>query len=232
MHAWGWMARQEPVALLLAFGVVFALLGFAKLAGEMREGETKDFDVWLLRSLRRPDSPETPIGPRWLTQVAVDISVLGGPTFLTIAILLVCGYLFFDRKFAAMWLVAVASGTGGFLSTAMKTIFARERPDIVPHLSTVTSPSFPSGHSMLAAVIFLTLGTLLARFTDRRRLRAYVLAVALLLTFLVGSSRVYLGVHFPTDVCAGWLAGLGWAMLCWLVARHLQRKGAVEGKAG
>jgi undecaprenyl-diphosphatase len=131
-----------------------------------------------------------------------------------------------------MWLVAIAASTGGGLSTLMKVLFARERPDIVPHLSIATSPSFPSGHSMLAAVIYLTLGALLARFARRRRLRAYVLAVALLLTVLVGSSRVYLGVHYPSDVLGGWMAGLGWALLCWLAARYLQSRGAVEPPGG
>ena len=161
-------------------------------------------------------------------QGALDITVLGGPTFLALAVLVVCGYLWFDRKYASMWLAATASATGGLLSTIMKVLFARERPDIVPHLAVATSPSFPSGHSMLAAVIYLTLGALLASFARRRRLRAYVLAVALLLTVLVGSSRVYLGVHYPTDVLGGWMAGLAWALLCWLVARYLQSRGAVE----
>ncbi|OLC16555.1 MAG: hypothetical protein AUH29_04835 [Candidatus Rokubacteria bacterium 13_1_40CM_69_27] len=227
-----WIGRQETAVLVTAFAVVLALFGFAKIAGEMLEGDTKDFDVWVLRILRRPDVAEIPIGPRWLTQAALDISVLGGPTFLTLAVLLVCGYLVLDRKYASMWLVAIAAASGGLLSTAMKLLFARERPDIVPHLSTVTSPSFPSGHSMLAAVIYLTLGALLARFAAQRTVRAYVLSVALLLTLLVGSSRVYLGVHYPTDVLGGWLAGLAWALLCWLVARHLQRRGTIEAPDG
>jgi undecaprenyl-diphosphatase len=223
-----WLSRQEALVLVSALVIVLALLIFAKLTGEMLEGDTRDFDVWLLRALRRPDVPEIPVGPPWLRQAALDITVLGGPTFLTIATFLTCGYLAFDRKYAAMWLVALASGTGGLLSTLMKHLFARERPDVVPHLAIATSPSFPSGHSMLAAVIYLTLGALLARFATRGRTRAYVVSVALLLTFLVGSSRVYLGVHYPTDVLAGWVAGLGWALLCWLVARYLQRRGAID----
>jgi len=112
----------------------------------------------------------------------------------------------------------------------MKELFGRERTDVVPHLVAVTSPSFPSGHSLLAAVLYLTLGALLARFAARRHTKVYLLTVALVATFL-GSSRVYLGVHYPSDVLAGWCAGLVWALTCWLVARYLQARGAV-GKTG
>jgi undecaprenyl-diphosphatase len=81
---------------------------------------------------------------------------------------------------------------------------------------------------MASAVIYLTLGALLARFAVRRRVRVYVVGVSLLLTLLIGITRVFLGVHYPSDVLAGWSAGLGWALLCWLVARYLQYRGAVE----
>jgi undecaprenyl-diphosphatase len=231
-RSFSWIARQEAVVLVTALVMVLALLAFAKVAEEMLEGNTKAFDVWLLQRLRRPESSQVPVGPAWLPGVAHDISALGGPTVLALVIVSVTGYLALERKYGAMWLVAIAAGGGGFLSTAMKLLFSRERPDIVPHLAIVTSPSFPSGHAMLVAVIYLTLGALLARFTGRRRVRAYVLTVALLLTFLVGSSRVYLGVHYPTDVLAGWAVGLAWALSCWLVARYLQRRGTVEGSRG
>ena len=118
---------------------------------------------------------------------------------------------------------------GGLLvSTLLKAGYNRPRPDLVPHLSMVFTSSFPSGHSMLSAIVFLTLGSLLGRFVHEWRLKAYFLVVSLTLTFLVGVSRVYLGVHYPTDVLAGWTAGLAWALVCSLVARYLQRRGAVE----
>jgi undecaprenyl-diphosphatase len=223
-----WIARQEGIVLFSALVVVGALVIFVNIVDEMLEGETQDFDEWLLRRLRRPADPDVPIGPRWLIETAQDISALGGPTVLSIVLIAAMAHLALQRNFGAVWLVALTAGTGGVLSTMMKELLARGRPDVVPHLETVASPSFPSGHSMLAAVVYLTLGSLLARFTAPRRLRVYFLSLALLITFLVGSSRVYLGVHYPTDVLGGWSAGLAWALLCWLVARYLQERGRVK----
>jgi undecaprenyl-diphosphatase len=228
-QAVNWIRRQEGLVLFVALTVVVALFVFARVTDEMLEGGTRDFDEWLLRSLRSPDQPERPIGPAWLIEVTSDITALGGRTMLVLVIVLVLGYLLLDRKFGAMWLVIAASAGGGLLSTGLKYVVDRDRPDVVPHIVSVTSPSFPSGHSMLAAVVYLTLGALLARFGERRRVRTYFIAVALLLTGLIGSSRVYLGVHYPTDVLAGWALGLAWALLCWLVARYLQSRGKVEG---
>jgi undecaprenyl-diphosphatase len=107
------------------------------------------------------------------------------------------------------------------LSNLLKDLFHRARPALVPHESYVFNSSFPSGHSMLSAVAYLTMGALLARAQTRRRLRAYLLLTAGLLTFLVGVSRVYLGVHWPTDVLAGWTAGVTWAICWFLIARRL-----------
>jgi undecaprenyl-diphosphatase len=123
-------------------------------------------------------------------------------------------------------LVSIVGGL--LLSSGLKAMVSRPRPDVVPHLSIVYTSSFPSGHSMLSAVVYLTLGSLLAATTQQTVLRIYVLAVAVLLSVIVGVSRVYLGVHYPTDVLAGWVAGLGWALLCWLVARWMQRRRKVE----
>jgi undecaprenyl-diphosphatase len=142
--------------------------------------------------------------------------------------LVAAGYLVLMRRYGATMLVLVASVGGGILSQGLKQLFGRPRPEVVPHLVVVESLSFPSGHSMAAAVIYLTLGALLARFAARRRVRIYVIGVSFALTFLIGITRVYLGVHYPTDVLAGWAAGLAWALVCWLVARYLQYRGAVE----
>src|SRR5262245_8156177 len=223
-----WIARQEALILVAALGIVLALFGFIKTTEEMLQGDMRGFDDWLLHGLRRPENLQTPVGPGWLREAAQDITVLGGRAFLVLTSASVVGYLWLEGKHRAMWLVAIAAAGGGLITTTLKYVVHRGRPDVVPHLVAVTSPSFPSGHAMLAAAVFLTLGALLARFAARRRTRIYLLSLALLLTFLVGSSRVYLGVHYPTDVLAGWCAGLVWALVCWFVARYLQARGAVE----
>jgi undecaprenyl-diphosphatase len=132
------------------------------------------------------------------------------------------------RKYHALLLLLAATGGALLLSLLLKDVIDRPRPDLIAHRSHVMTKSFPSGHAMLSAAVYLTLGVLLARLTTSLRLKLYFLCIALLLTLLVGVSRVFMGVHWPTDVMAGWAAGLAWAIGCWLVARWLQRRGSVE----
>jgi undecaprenyl-diphosphatase len=226
-----WLARQEAVVLFGAFLLVLALFGFVELADELREGEMQPFDDWLLRLLRRTDDPAQLVGPRWLAEAVTDVTALGGTAVLVIVLLCAIGYLTLLRRYGAAAVVLAASVGGGLLIVSLKLLFGRSRPAVVPHLVTVEGLSFPSGHSMAAAVVYLTLGALLARFAARRRLRVYVIAVSLALTFLIGATRVCLGVHYPTDVLAGWAAGLAWALVCWLGARYLQARGAVDAPA-
>ncbi len=131
---------------------------------------------------------------------------------------------------AALFVLASVAG-GALISQTMKLAYARPRPDLVPHGAEVFTASFPSGHSMMSAVVYLTLGALLARTQTDRAVKAYILAVAVLLTVLVGVSRVYLGVHWPTDVLAGWALGGVWALICLLVMLWLQTRGQVEDGA-
>lgn len=239
LTAWiDWLATHVNVVLLAVLLIVTGTWAFIALADEVKEGGTQRFDEWAVRSLRQPNPgyrptaalPEVPLGPRWLWEVGRDITALGGVTVLTMVTAAVAGYLLMARKYHAMWLVLIAT-TGGFLlSAALKGLIARPRPDVA-HYMLATSPSFPSGHSMMSAVVYLTLGSLLTRLAARRRVKLYFLAVAMLLTFVVGISRIYMGVHYPTDVLAGWTAGLVWALGCWLIARYLQRRGAVETDA-
>jgi undecaprenyl-diphosphatase len=227
-----WIGSHELSVNLALLVVVLAVWTFVKIADEVVEGDTMRFDDWAVRTLRRADDPSKPIGPAWLAEVGRDLTALGGVAFLSLLTLAVVGFLWLRKMYGAATLVIVATLGGLVVSSILKWFFERPRPDIVPHLARVYTSSFPSGHSMLSATVFLTLGTLLARFVHERRLKAYFLIVAVVLTMLVGVSRVYLGVHYPTDVLAGWAAGLAWAVACWLVARLLQHRGAVEQEIG
>ncbi len=122
-----------------------------------------------------------------------------------------------EARGALLLVAAVASGV--ILSSLLKEAFDRPRPPDGSLVQSTLSASFPSGHSLSAAVVYLTLGAILARFVPLHRQRVYLIAVALFLTLLVGASRVYLGVHYPTDVLAGWTAGAAWALTWWLVSR-------------
>jgi undecaprenyl-diphosphatase len=219
--------RREAGWLLGLLLVVAAVLAFAGLAGEVLEGDIRAFDRAVLLALRNPADPGDPIGPRWLEEVARDVTSLGGNAILTAFTLAVIGFLALTEKRAAAVLVAASVGGGTALSSLLKLGFSRPRPDLVPHAVEVYTASFPSGHAMLSAVTYLTLGALLVRVQPRWRVRLYILALASATTILVGASRVYLGVHWPTDVLAGWCVGAAWALLCWLVALRLQRAGRV-----
>ena len=223
-----WIGRNETSVLVALLITVTAVWAFIVLADQVVEGDTLRFDEWSVRTLRRADDPATPIGPNWLAEVGRDLTALGSVAVLMLITVTVVGFLWLRRMFGAMWLIVVATLGGLVVSTLLKNAFARPRPNIVPHLSMVYTSSFPSGHAMLSATVYLTLGALLGRFVQPFRLKAYFLIIALVLTSLVGISRVYMGVHYPTDVLAGWAAGLAWALMCWLVARYLQRRGAVE----
>ena len=223
-----WVSGREPVVLVLLLILACGTWGFIEIADNVLEGDTQAFDIWMVRAMRSSDDPATPIGPAWMQEMGRDATALGGVGALTLFILVVAGYLWLDRKFHMLVFLLLATGSGVLITLALKQAVDRPRPDIVPHLSHVATSSFPSGHSMLSAVVYLTLGSLLAASINRRSLKFDVLAIAVLLSLIVGISRVYLGVHYPTDVLAGWIAGLVWALLCWLVARWLQRRHQVE----
>jgi undecaprenyl-diphosphatase len=213
----------------VAIGLLGAALWlFIAIAGEVMEGETTAWDRRLLLALRNAADPAMPWGPPWVQEMARDFTALGGVAVLTLMTLVVTGYLVLAGKRHAAIAVFAAVAGGLIVSTLLKLGFDRARPDLVPHGSVVYTSSFPSGHSMMAAVTYLTLGALLARVEASIRMKTYLLSVAVILTVLVGVSRVYLGVHWPTDVAAGWAVGAAWALACSLVMRRLQRRGRVE----
>lgn len=221
----GW---NEPV-LLLAVGVFcIAVWAFLELAEDAPEGDYERIENQILLAFRQPNDAATSIGPWWLPEVGRDITALGSAVVLTLVTLAVIGFLLMRRRFRTAVLVVLATAGGYGINSALKEHFERGRPEVVPHLVEEISMSFPSGHSMVGAATYLTLGVLLGQTVARRREKIYFIATALVLSFLIGVSRVYLGVHYPTDVLAGWAAGIAWAMLCWAVATWLQLRGAIR----
>ncbi|TPP06591.1 phosphatase PAP2 family protein [Rhizobium glycinendophyticum] len=210
--------RRVWMTALVAALVAYFLF---ELTGEVLEGETRAFDEGVLLMLRDTTDLGMPVGPAWLTKMMVDITALGGVTVLTLLVTLVVVYLALRRKFRTAIFVTASILGGWGLSSAMKIGIARPRPEVVQHLVEVTDMSFPSGHAMLSAITYLTLGAMLSRIEEQPALRYFFPIVAVLLTLLIGLSRIYLGVHYPTDVVGGWAAGMVWACGSWFAARWL-----------
>lgn len=226
-------ARRPDTRILLSGLIVFsALAAFAYVASEVLEGYPLAIDRWLLLRLRLVADPGVSVGPRWLVQAMVDLTALGGGTVLTLVAVFVTLYLAARRKVALAVFVLSSIAAGGVLTAVLKTLFARARPDIVPHLVEVSSASFPSGHAMNSAMVYLTGAALLASAEPSRRVRIFLVSAALALTLAIGFSRVFLGVHFPTDVLGGWAIGIAWAVAASWVAAILQRRQAIEGEEG
>jgi len=223
-----WIGRHELGSLISVTALTAGFWIFLAVADEVVEGDSRGIDRAIFVAFREKDNLADPIGPRGLEEIGRDLTALGGVAVLTLLTVAVVGYLLLVRKPRAAAFVAVAVSGAALLSLALKGMFERPRPDLVPHLSYVTSSSFPSGHSMLSASVYLTLGALLARQEESLLLKAYFLLVGISITFLVGLSRVYVGVHWPTDVLGGWAAGSAWAAGCWLLARRLQRQKTLE----
>jgi len=214
-----WM---EPRVLGAIFVAALALWAFVEIADEMLEGETHAVDTAILTWFRSAADLSDPIGPRWLEEAMRDITALGGTSVLVLIVLAAVGLLLLRRAWGDAMFVLVATIGGTLVSTLLKNSFDRPRPDLVPHGAYVYTASFPSGHAMLSAVVYLTLAALLVRLVQGKRAKAYLLAVATLLCVLIGTSRVYLGVHWPSDVLAGWVVGAAWALGCWSVAQAVK----------
>jgi undecaprenyl-diphosphatase len=178
----------------------------------------KELDRQLLLALRSRADPADPLGPEWLERAAVDFTALGGHTVLTTVVLFTTVVLALQRRpAAAVWLI-LATGGAMLLSSGLKSVFARARPDLVEHLVVVSTSSLPSGHALKSAAIYLLLATLAGHLMASRAARRALMAMSVLLSLLIGLSRVYLGVHWPSDVLAGWLIGAPWAWGCWRLA--------------
>jgi len=226
------LERHEITWLVVGACVCLLLWGFLSLADEVMEGDTATVDTRILRAFRKADDPSRPIGPEWVENSLLDLTALGGPTVLGLMVVSVAGFLLLQTRYHSALVVLATAASGEIANMAMKNMFLRPRPTIVPHLRDVSSTSFPSGHAMESAIIYLTLGAMLMRLAERRLTKIYCISMAVFMTLLVGISRVYLGVHYPTDVVAGWMFGFFWASLCWIVARRFEQETGVAEERG
>lgn len=227
-----WRAARREIGPLMLLGAI--LIGgwfFAELADAVGDGEIATFDEAVLTWLRRPDQPATPIGPFWLTHVARDVTALGGWTIGFGVTAFALGYLLLTGERRLALLTSLAVGGGIALSVMLKDVYNRPRPALVPHLVEVSTTSFPSGHAMGSTIVWLTLAALMARSHTQRRIKSYLLGCATAVVITVGLTRIYLGVHWPSDVLSGWTAGVTWALGCWLIVLLIDRRRARPGQA-
>ena len=216
--------KIEFSVLLAGIVVAGGLWGFVELTEVARDSSARAFDTEILLAFREAGQTDNPIGPLWFEEAMRDITGLGSTIVLVMVTAVTIVYLLLIGRWRTALMVLIAVGGGQILSSLLKLGIDRPRPDLVSHLVDVQTLSFPSGHAMMSAVTYLTLGSMLAGIVPGRATKIYVLGVAVLITLMVGVSRIYLGVHWPSDVLAGWCAGFAWAMLCWLVARHFFRR--------
>ncbi len=217
-------ARKEVSAVAALCALAGGLFLFIHLAEETGENDTHAFDMAVLSHLRRPDAPAVPIGPHWLTTAARDLTSLGSTTILVFLGLSAIGFLMMQGRKAAALLVLASVGGALALSNGLKLVFQRARPDTAFRAVEATQYSFPSGHALISTAVYLTLGALVAHAIRERGLKLYIQALAVLLVLVIGVSRIYLGVHWTTDVLAGWGLGGAWAMALWLITWAIERK--------
>lgn len=221
------VAHTEFVALSALFIVAAGVMTFVELADDMTEADGRAFDQAVLLALR-PNGSADGWGPPWLETAALDLTSLGGIAVLGLFAVIVVLFLILQRKRLSALLLVLGLAGGVALSEGLKAFFGRDRPPAAWQAVETINASFPSGHALLSAVFYLSIGVMLTRAFPKRRFKAYVLGVALLLTLIVGLTRVYLAAHWATDVLAGWSVGAAWAMALWLVAYAVQRRQAVH----
>lgn len=206
---WGWLA------LAACAGSILILL----LAGEfLRRGHIVWWDDAILRALRTPGDANRPIGPHWLAVAMPNITALGSGAILVMLVTLATGALMIERLWITATSLAMGTLSDSLVISAAKSWFARPRPAIVPHLADVSSQSFPSAHSANSAMVYLMLAALLVQIVQRRMLRHYIMVAAAIVIVLIGTSRAYLGVHYPSDIIIGWCFGILWAAFWWFLA--------------
>ncbi|MDF1609742.1 phosphatase PAP2 family protein [Hoeflea sp. YIM 152468] len=222
--------HRLPVVLFAI--VTLGVYAFIEIAEEMAEGEIRKIDEMVFLSLRMPGDPASPVGPAWLQETAVEVTAIGGFPLIILTLAAVAGFFIITKRYGAALYAVLSVGSGALLSHTLKQYYGRPRPDLVDHLDTVHTLSFPSGHAMMTTVAYLTMASLVVGFLPDRRARIYVLAVAVFVAVIVGVSRVYLGVHWPSDVAAGWALGAAWASFSWLILHVLNHHTGRHIKTG
>lgn len=219
-----WVRSHEPVSVILLLLLAVGVWGFVSIADEVLEGDSHAWDESILLSMRAADDPSDPLGPSWFEEAGRDVTALGSVAALAIFTTAMTGYLALKKQpwVALFVVVSIVAGTG--ISTALKSGFNRPRPALVPHETQIYTKSFPSGHSAMSSLVYLTLGAVMSRAERDRNTKLFFIAVPITMSLLVGVSRVYMGVHWPTDVAAGWLFGISWSAASWLVFRYVQRR--------
>ncbi|HWE99181.1 MAG TPA: phosphatase PAP2 family protein [Caulobacteraceae bacterium] len=214
-------AAAEVRTLVVIAAIAAGVWALLSLGGEVREGETGGWDRAVIQALRAPGHPHLPIGPRWLQDVMRDITALGGTTWTILATLLVFAALTFHGLWRRGVMLLAVVGLAQLADELLKGAYGRVRPDFAPPGTFVYAQSFPSGHSTSSAALWMSLAMIAASFERREEAKIFWFVVAGVIVVAVGFSRVFLGVHWPTDVLAGWTLGTCWALAGWLVWRLL-----------
>ncbi|MGK6356380.1 phosphatase PAP2 family protein [Sphingomonas sp. DT-207] len=217
-------SSRVPWPIVMLGAVALLLLGVVWFGHEIMDGDAAELDRAIILAMRAPGHPEQPLGPHWLPSAVRDVTALGSTTVLTLVVLVTASFLALRRRFRSALFVLAATTLGALAVTLVKALIARSRPDLIERLMEEASHSFPSGHAANSAIVYLTLATLIFPVVRGWRMRGFVLAVAMLLVGLIGVSRVYLGVHWPSDVLAGWAFGSCWALLWWGIELRLFRR--------
>lgn len=218
--------RHPPYAFIALAAVAGAVLIVTLVGTTIARGAQFAFDRAIMLGLRTPGDLSVPIGPHVLKKVMVDITALGGETVLTLVVALSVGFLLASRHWLTAALVFGGTVSGSIAGRLGKYLVGRERPALVDHLVEVSSASFPSGHASNSATIYLTVALVMMQIVPRKAARWFVFASAIGLVLLIGVSRVYLGVHWPSDVLAGWSAGALWALAWWALGSWLRLRHA------
>ncbi len=215
--------RFATVPVVMVAILASSIYAFLQIADEVSENEIAEVDRFLLLWFRNPLDANDPWGPPWFEDAVAEITTLGGYPVLILLVAAVTGFLIVARKYGPAIYVLASVILGTVVSQGLKMLYDRPRPDIVEHLVGIHTASFPSGHATMSTVVYLTLAALIVRMVDDARIRVYVMSAAIFVALLVGVSRIYLGVHWPSDVAAGWMLGAAWASFSWLAVSALRR---------